>query len=69
MRAFNITETKQRKLEQRFGKGLYFTVTDSDGKQHNFTNFANFRTIDDFVNVFTYKIINKQKKESHNMKP
>lgn len=58
MRAFNITETKQRKLEQRFGKGLYFTVTDSDGKQHNFTNFANFRTIDDFVNVFTYKLIN-----------
>jgi regulator of replication initiation timing len=58
MRAFNITESKRANFESRFGKGLYFTVTDSSGKQHQFTNFANFKTIDDFVNVFVYKLIN-----------
>lgn len=58
MRAFNITESKRANFESRFGKGLYFTVTDSNGKQHQFTNFANFKTIDDFVNVFVYKLIN-----------
>lgn len=57
MRAFSVKSGRLADIERRFGKGLDFTVRDSNGKDHVLKQFANFRQIDDFVDVMLYKII------------
>jgi len=57
MKAFSVKPGRLADIEKRFGKGLDFTVRDSNGKDYTLKQFANFRQIDDCVEVLLYKII------------
>jgi len=59
MRAFSINPKRLADIDKRFGRGLDFTVKDSNNKDHVLKQFANFKQINDLADVLVYKLIDK----------
>ena len=58
MKAFSKSPDKFEDVQKRFGKGLNYTITDDNFKQHTLKNYGNFKQINDATDVLVYKLVN-----------
>lgn len=58
MKAFSVKPGRLADIESRFGRGLDYTIRDSQGFEHKLKEFANSKQVNDFVDVLMYKLIN-----------